>query len=390
MESEIKEQVLQYGMVGGGEGAFIGEVHRKAIAMDGQAELICGCFSSDFDNTCRTGQKLGLQNDRLYEDFLKMAEEEGRRERKIDFVVIATPNNTHYPIAKAFLENGIHVVCDKPFTITSEQAADLRKLADKNSLQVCITYTYTGYPMAKHGREMIKCGELGEIRFINVEYPQEWLSTRLETTDHKQASWRGDPEKTGPANSLGDIGTHVENMVSFMTGLKIERLSARLDTLVSGRKLDDNVTVMVDYVGGAKGVYWCSQVAVGNDNGLRVRIFGEKGSLDWKQEDPDHMKVSSLDKPACVLSRGRDKLYPAAQYFSRIPAGHPEGVFEAFANIYRSFISCLQKMKNGGEFLCEDMDFPCAADGERGIVFIEKCLESSHNDSAWVNFQEHD
>lgn len=376
---------LTYGMVGGGEGAFIGDVHRKAIALDGKATLVCGCFSTDPQNTLRTGIALGIDQQRLYATFEEMAVEEGKRDKKIDFVVIVTPNFTHYAIAKAFLENNINVVCDKPFTVTSAQSRELKELAEKQALSLCVTYTYTGYPVAKHARLMIENGDLGEIRFVNAEYPQDWLSTRLEETGQKQAGWRSDPDKSGASNCVGDIGSHIENMVSYMTNLKITKLSARLDTTVTGRKLDDNATIMVDYEGGARGVYWCSQIAVGNDNGLRVRIFGSKASIEWAQENPNYLKISYLDKPTEIISRGRDALYPGADAYSRIPPGHPEGYFEAFANIYKAFIGFIMKKRNGSEILPEDLDFPQAAEGEQGVTFIEKCVESSEKNSAWID-----
>ncbi len=384
-QTEKKSSALQYGMVGGGEGAFIGDVHRKAINMDGLADLVGGCFSSDSENTLRTGLGLGLDPGRLYKTYKEMALAEGKRAEPIDFVVIVTPNNTHYPIAKAFLENGINVVCDKPVTVTSEQARELKELADDKGLAFCVTYTYTGYPVAKHAREMIKNGDLGEIRFVNAEYAQDWLSTLLENTDQKQAAWRSDPSQSGASNCVGDIGSHIENMVAFMTGLKIKRLAARLDTMVDGRQLDDNASIMVEYDSGARGLYWCSQIAVGNDNGLRVRIFGSKAAIEWAQENPNYMKISYLDQPSQIISRGRDGLYPGAECFSRVPSGHPEGYFEAFANIYKPLITYLMKKKKGEPLLPEDEDFPKARQGEDGVRFIEKCVESSRKNSAWVD-----
>jgi len=376
---------MTYGMVGGGEGAFIGDVHRKAIAIDGKAKIVCGCFSKDPENTLQTGLGLAIRQERLYSNYEEMAIEEGGKEEKIDFVVIVTPNFTHYNIAKIFLENNINVVCDKPLTVTSAQATELKKLAGKKGLSLCVTYTYTGYPIAKHVRQMVQNGDLGDIRFVNAEYPQDWLTTLLEETGQKQAAWRSDPEKSGVSNCVGDIGSHIENMISFMTNLKIKRLSARLETIVDGRKLDDNATIMVDYHGGASGLYWCSQIAIGNDNGLRVRIFGSKASIEWAQENPNYLKISYLDQPTQIISRGRDTLYPLAEGFSRIPPGHPEGYFEAFANVYKSFISFLSKKKRGDELLPEDFDFPLVDQGEEGVKFIEKCVESSRSDSSWVD-----
>jgi predicted dehydrogenase len=384
-EFQTTDTLLRYGMVGGGEGSFIGEVHRKAIGLDGKAILVSGCFSSDIDNTLRTGRALMLEEHRLYKNYDEMAITEGQKnDNKIDFVVIVTPNFTHYGVAKAFLENGINVVCDKPFTVTSDQAVELEQLAENNGLTICVTYTYTGYPIVKHVKAMIANRDIGDIRFVNAEYPQDWLSTLLEDTGQKQAEWRADPEKSGASNCVGDIGSHIENMVSYMTGLKIEQLSARLDTIVEGRRLDDNATIMVDYHGGSKGLYWCSQIAVGNDNGLRVRIFGSKGSIEWAQENPNYVTVASLEGPTQILSRGRDAIYPIAESFTRIPAGHPEGYFEAFANVYKAFIDFLVKTKKGEELLPEDSDFPGAAMGIDGVRFIEKCVESSAANAAWV------
>jgi predicted dehydrogenase len=381
-----KTKRLSYGMVGGGKGAFIGDVHRKAIAMDGKAELVAGCLSRDFQNTLTTGESWGVNRDRLYPTYEEMMEAEGKRDDRIDFVVIVTPNNTHYPIAKLALQNGIHVVCDKPLTIHSSEAEDLKRLAQEKGLFFSVTYTYTGYPMVKHMREMVANGDIGDIRFVNAEYPQEWLSTALEKEGQKQAVWRTDPALTGDSNCVGDIGSHIENMVSYLTGLKIKSLCARLDSFVVGRALDDNASILIDYDSGAKGLYWCSQIAVGHDNGLRVRIYGTKGSLEWFQEHPNYAKICYLDKPAEIISRGRDQMYPHAQDYSRVPAGHPEGYFEAFANIYSTFCDALSKRLSGESLSGKEMDFPGVDDGLRGVRFIEKCVESSQKGAVWVDF----
>lgn len=380
-----KIKKLTYGMVGGGQGAFIGDVHRKSIALDGKAELVAGCFSQDHQNTLATGKMLGLDEDRLYASFEEMMAAEGQRKDKIDFVVIVTPNNSHFAIAKSAMENGIHVVCDKPLTTDSGDAEELARLSAEKNLLFCVTYTYTGYPVVKHLREMIAKGDLGDIRFVNAEYPQEWLSTPLEESGQKQAAWRSNPKFTGISNCVGDIGSHIENMVSYLTGLKIKFLCARLDTFVEGRILDDNASIMVEYDSGAKGLYWSSQIAVGHDNGLRVRIYGTKGSLEWSQENPNYAKVCDLDKPTITISRGRDDLYPHAQGYSRIPAGHPEGYFEAFANIYSTFSDALGKKLAGESLTAEEMDFPGVAEGVQGVRFIEKCVESSQRGSIWVD-----
>jgi predicted dehydrogenase len=377
---------LRYGMVGGGKSAFIGDVHRKAIAMDGKAVLVAGCFSQSYENTLETGKFLGLDKSRLYKTYLDMFRAEGQSGDKIDFVIIVTPNNTHYPIAKLAIENGIHVVCDKPLTTTSRDAEELSHLASKKDLLFCVTYAYAGYPMIKHLREMVRGGELGNIRFVSAEYPQDWLATPLEKTGQKQAAWRTDPKLAGVSNCVGDIGSHIENMVSYITGLKIQRLLARLDHFGEGRVLDDNASIMIEYDKSAKGLYWSSQIAVGHDNGFRVRVYGTKASLEWVQENPDHAKVAFIDKPTEILSRGRDKMFPRAQALSRIPSGHPEGYFECFANLYSTFLGALSKKIAGEPPTEDDLDFPGLEDGIRGVRFIEKCVESSNKGAVWVNF----
>ena len=377
---------LRYGMVGGGKGAFIGDVHRRAIALDGLAELVAGSFSQNYDNTLETGANLGLSRDRLYATWAEMAEKEAARPDGIDFVSIVTPNALHYPVAKVFLNAGISVVCAKPLTFEEAEARELGELAKKKGLLFGMTYTYTGYPAVKQAREMVQRGDIGEIRFVNAEYPQEWLATPSEREGSKQASWRTNPALAGKSNCVGDIGSHVENMVSYVTGLKIKALCARLDTFIEGRPLDDNATIMVEYEGGAKGLYWASQIAIGYDNGLRFRIFGTKGTLQWSQENPNYLVVSKLGEPTRVLSRGRDAFYPHAQSYSRIPSGHPEGYFEAFANIYKTYISALAKIKVGDKPSPEELDFPTAEDGALGVRFINKCVESSKKGAVWVEF----
>src|ERR1700737_3280767 len=378
---------LRYGMVGGGRGAFIGDVHRRAIALDSSAGLVAGSFSRTYENTLATGRPLGLDSSRLYRSFEEMAEAEAGRRDGIDFAVIVTPNGSHSAPAKACLSRGIPVVCDKPFTTELAEAEELAALARRKDLLLCVTYTYTGYPAVKQAREMIARGDLGELRFVNAEYAQEWLAPPLERDGlHKQAAWRGDPKVTGKSLCVGDIGTHVENMVRTLTGLRISRLCARLDTLVPGRTLDDNASILVDFEGGARGLYWASQVAIGHDNALRVRVVGSKGAIAWAQEDPNHLAFSQLGKPSELLSRGRDGFYPRAQAYSRIPAGHPEGYFEAFANIYKTFAAALTKKKGGGDLSTADLDFPGVEDGISGVRFIDRCVESSRKGPAWVEF----
>lgn len=377
--------VLSYGMVGGGPGSFIGEVHRKAIKFDNKAELAAGSFSRDYEKTLVTGKELGLDSDRLYRDYEKMAKKEAGRHDGIDFVAIVTPNYAHYEIAKAFLQEGINVACDKPLTFTVDEAQELKKLADENDLLFCVTYTYSGYPMVKQAREMIKRGDIGKIRTVMGEYPQEWLATPADEDD-KQASWRTDPERAGRSNCVGDIGSHIENTVAYITGLEIDSLCANLDSFVAGRELDDNAEIMIKYTSGASGVYWCSQVAAGHDNGLKVRVFGSKGAIEWEQENPNYLTVTYLDQPKQILSRGRDELYPPNTDLPRLPGGHPEGYFEAFANLYSRFADALLAKKAGEPLSEGEMDFPTAADGVSGVKFINLCVDSSEQGAQWLDF----
>ncbi|AEV28837.1 putative dehydrogenase [Sphaerochaeta pleomorpha str. Grapes] len=374
---------LNYGMVGGGSGAFIGDVHRKAIRIDGLATLCAGCFSRDAEKSKAFGAELGVAPDRLYTNYLEMAEQEAKREDGISFVVCVTPNISHYEVCKAFLMNGINVVCDKPLTWTIEQSQELVTICKEKDLLFGITYTYSGYPAVKQMRQMVSDGVLGKIKFVNGEYPQGWLGTPVDETS-KLAPWRMDPKVAGISNCLGDIGSHIENLVANITGLKIERVCARLDRIVEGRTLDDNASVMVEFKGGAKGLYWSSQIAFGNDNGLRVRIYGEKGGLEWFQEDPDHFLYTPSDGPQQRWSRGRDAFCESAQSYSRIPAGHPEGLFEAFANIYKAYIRALAKKLSGENLVPSDLDFPSIEMGLDGVVFINKCVESSNQGASWV------
>jgi predicted dehydrogenase len=382
-----KTPKLRYGMVGGGPGAFIGDVHRKAIAMDGKAEIITGCFSQSYDNTLATGELLGLPKDRLYRTFEEMIRAEAKRKDPPDFIAIVTTNNAHYPAAKLALENGFPVVCEKPLATSSKDAEELARLAKKKDLMFCVTYAYSGYPMVKNIRDMIAAGDLGEVRFVNAEYPQEWLATKLELTGQKQALSRTDPKVAGISDCVADIGSHIEFMTAYMTGLQIESLCARLDHFGPNRPLDDNATVMVNYKGGAKGVYWSSQIAIGHDNALRLRIYGTKGAVEWFQEFPNNARVSFLDRPTGTLSRGRDPMSPRAQSLSRIPSGHPEGYFEAFANIYSTYIAALAKKLRGESLAKDDLDFPSVDEGIRGVRYIEKCVESSAKGAVWVDME---
>jgi len=370
---------LSYGMVGGGEGAFIGDVHRKAAAFDRLTEITAGCFSRDAAKSATTGQKLGISSDRIYTNYEEMAEKESKREDGIHFVSIVTPNSSHYDIAKTFLLHGIHVVCDKPLTVEESEARELERISKERGLLFCVTYTYSGYPMVKQAREMVRQGKLGDIYMVMAEYPQEWIL-------HADASaWRMDPAVGGKSCCVGDIGVHIAHTVSYVTGLKIASLCANLNTYGREMKLDNNASIMVKYTNGASGVYWCSQVATGYNNGLKIRIFGTGGSLEWEQETPDVLRYAPLGQPVQMLSRGRDPLYPAAAKFSRIPGGHPEGVYEAFANIYKAFsLELIGKLNGtGGE---ETADYPRIEEGIEGVRFVDKCLESAQNGSQWVVF----
>lgn len=377
--------MIRYGMVGGGEGAFIGSVHRKSLNLENRAVICAGSFSRDFEKTVETGKSLGIEFDRLYKTYKDMAISEGKRDDGIQFVSIVTPNNLHFDIAKTFLENGIHVVCDKPVTVTSKEAEELKEIAEERNLLFCVTYTYSGYPMIIQAREMIKNGDIGDIRYVAAEFPEGWLSEDVENRGDKQATWRVDPTQSGGSNCAGDLGSHVEHLVSEMTGLKIKALCASLDIFVEGRKLDDNASMMIRYEGGAKGLYWTSYIAVGHDNGLRIRVYGSKGSLMWVQEDPNYLRHTPLNGSVTILSRGKEEMYKEAARISRVPAGHPEGYFEAFANIYLKFVEALEKKLNGEELSEYDLDYPGIDEGIQGIKFVEKCIESSSKGTVWVD-----
>lgn len=378
---------IKYGMVGGGPGSLIGSVHRKAAKFDGKGEIVSGAFSRKYEKTLQTGQTLDLPEDRLYESYEEMAKEESSRKDGIDFVSIVVPNALHYPIAKTFLEQGIHVVCDKPLAVTLEKAEELKTLTRKNDLLFGVTYVYSGYPMVKQARELVKSGELGEIRVVQGEYAQDWLATPVEKEGNKQAEWRMDPELTGKTNCVGDIGSHVENTVSYITDLEFDSIAANLSTFGVGRELDDNAEMMVKFSNGATGSFWCSQVAIGHDNGLNVGVYGTKGSLIWKQEKPNYLEVSYLNEPKQKVSRGRDTMYPPAEDAVRLPGGHPEGFYEAFSNIYKNFLTALEDKKGGKNINPEDYDYPDVDSGVKGVKFIETCLESSERNSTWVKFE---
>ena len=370
---------LQYGMVGGGPGAFIGDAHRRAINLDGQAQLVAGCFSRTPEKSMRTGEELGIAPERCYADYQQMAAAEAGR---LDFVVVVTPNVSHFPICKAFLEAGINVSCDKPLCLTVEEAQTLVDLAKEKDLLFLVTYTYAGHVTAKHIRRYIQAGKLGRIRTIMAEYPQGWLAYEGEWGG-KQGEWRCDPAQSGGVNCLGDLGTHVENIVSMMTGLKIKRVLARMDKLVPGRVLDDNDFVMVEYEGGAVGTYWTSQVAIGHDNDLAVRIYGENGSIEWKQTECEKVLMVQRDGTLIERHRGNAGIEEGAAKYGRLPSGHTEGWLESMANLYRSFMECI-RAKEDGTFTEDMIDFPTAADGAEGVRFVHACLKSNEEGNVWV------
>lgn len=379
------ERILTYGMVGGGPDAFIGDAHRRAIGLDGTAKIAAGAFSRNYEKSVQMAECLGIDRDRCYEDYLVMAQAEGKREDGIDFVVVVTPNRSHYEICKAFLEAGIHVACDKPVTTSLCQAKELEALAKEKGLLFMVTYTYIGHVTAKYARELVASGAIGQVRTVMAEYPQGWLAFQ-DDNGGKQGQWRCDPEQSGGVNCLGDLGTHVENTVAAMTGLKIKRLLAKMDVIVPGRVLDDNDSVLVEYDNGASGIYWTSQVAIGHDNSLRVRIYGSKGTIQWFQETPEKITVTDADGTIREVHRGYGAIGERAGRYGRLPAGHPEGWFEAMGNLYRSFAQCIGA-KISGSFNETMIDYPTISDGAEGLAFVEACLDSSRNGNVWVELK---
>lgn len=377
---------IRMGMVGGGRGAFIGAVHRMAAALDGQIELVCGAFSSDPERSRLSGEDFFLDPDRVYGSYTEMIGKESQlpADVRMDMVSIVTPNHVHYGPAKMALENGFHVVCDKPLCFSMDEAEELVALVEKTGLLFALTHNYTGYPMVKQARAMIKAGELGEIRKVVVEYPQGWLSTKLEDTQQKQADWRTDPSRSGIAGAMGDIGTHAENLAEYITGLEISELCADLTAFVPGRKLDDDGNVLLRFTNGAKGVLHASQISAGEENDLNIRVYGTKGGLQWHQMEPNTLIVKWLDKPIERRRTGVGPLYPATEAHARIPGGHPEGYLEAFANIYRNVAYCLQARLQGETPDPLYTDFPTVKDGLRGMQFIEKVVASSKSDEKWT------
>jgi len=377
---------IRMGMVGGGQGAFIGAVHRIAAAMDQQIDLVCGAFSSDPDRSRASGRELFLPEDRCYPSFHEMfAAEAGLpADQRMDFVSIVTPNHLHFPPAKLALEHGFHVLSDKPATFDLAEAKALLPLIEQSGKLYGLTHNYTGYPMVKQAREMVRSGEIGAVRKVVAEYPQGWLATRLEADGQKQAAWRTDPSKSGAAGCIGDIGTHAENLAEYVTGLQIEELLADITTFVDGRALDDDGNVLLRFTNGAKGILHASQISVGCENDLSLRVYGEKGGLEWRQSEANTLLFHRLDQPTQIYRTGHGYLSAAAAANTRVPPGHPEGYLEGFANIYRNFANHIRAVEAGQEPDPTVADYPSIHDGIRGMAFIEAVVASSAAGGTWT------
>ena len=378
---------LRMGMIGGGTGSFIGDVHRRAAAIDGMIALVCGAFSSNEEKSKTSGKALYLPEDRCYGSFEEMIlkEKELPEGVRMDFVSIVTPNHMHFPPAKLALEHGFNVVCDKPMTLTLEEAIALETIIEKSGKLFALTHNYTGHPMVKQARAMVAKGDLGKIRKIQVQYLQGWLSTAVEQTGQKQASWRVDPSKSGIGGALGDIGTHAENLAEYITGLKIEELAADLGKFGEGRVLDDDGNLLLRMENGAKGTMSISQIALGEENNLAIKVYGEKGSLEWHQENPNQLITHWLEEPVKIFTPNGNNLYEEALNVSRIPAGHPEGYLEAFATIYKNFATHLMAVLNGETI--DKPDYPTVKDGIRGMQFIYAAVESDKKNAAWTKIE---
>lgn len=372
---------IRLGMVGGGRGAFIGAVHRIAARLDDQYELVAGCFASDPDRAAASAADLGVA--RSYASFAEMAQREARRKDGIEAVAIVTPNHLHAPVALQFLRRGIHVICDKPLTHNLAEAKKLARAAQASGVVFALTHNYTGYPMIRQAKAMVDSGDLGDIRLVQVEYAQDWLAEPIEQTGQKQADWRTDPARSGAGGATGDIGTHAFNLAGFVTGLVLDSLAADLQSFVPGRRVDDNAHVMLRYTSGARGMLWCSQVAAGLENGLRLRVFGTKAGLAWEQENPNYLQLTPLGAPPYRLSRGGAGTGDAAARITRIPAGHPEGYLEGFATIYAEAARAIIARRDGTP-LDPATTFPSLRDGLEGVAFVDACVRSSARNAAWV------
>lgn len=379
---------LRLGMIGGGQDAFIGAVHRIAAFMDGQYDLVCGAFSSNPEKAKASGIALGLSPERSYGSYKELFEKEKAlpENQRMQVVSIVTPNHVHFEPAKLALESGFHVVLDKPMTFSLAEAKELQKVVAKTGNLFCLTHTYTGYPMIKEARQIVAGGRLGKIRKVYVEYPQGWLSTSLESSDNKQASWRTDPGKSGIAGAMGDIGTHAFNLAEYVSGLQTTKICADINIVVEGRRLDDDGGVLLKFANGASGILFATQIAAGEENNVKIRVYGENGGLEWQQQDANTLLLKWLDRPAEILRAGNGYLSSYARHNSRTPPGHPEGYLEAFANLYRNFALCVQAKIKGEKPQPEWLDFPGAEEGVRGMAFIENVIASGKSDNKWFDF----
>ena len=381
---------IKAGLIGGGEGAFIGAIHYRAAMLDGYYELVCGAFSSDAQKSKRSAGFYHVPDNRAYGSWEEMFEKEAARPagERMEAVMITTPNHLHFPQAMKALDMGYHIICDKPVTISQDEALQLEKKVKETGLVFALTHTYTGYPMVKEAREIVASGKLGKVRKLVVEYPQGWLSTPLEQEGNKQASWRSDPKFNGPGGCLGDIGVHAENLAEYITGLEIDELCADITSFVPGRQLDDDASVLLRFKGGAKGVLYASQISAGEENDINIRVYGEKGGLEWHQQEPNTLLLKMLDQPVQILRAGANygNLSEVALWNCRTPGGHPEGYIEAFANIYRNAAYAINRYKDPGAEHPEFIIYPTISDGVRGMRFIEKTIESARSDVKWLKF----
>lgn len=375
---------IRLGMVGGGQGAFIGAVHRIAARMDDRYSLVAGALSSDPERAVASARELGIAEDRAYPDYKQMLGRERRLKKGVEAISIVTPNHMHYPVAKACVDAGIHVICDKPLVTSMREARLLQKAVERKGVLFAVTYNYSGYPMIRQAKEMVASGELGDIRVVQVEYPQDWLSTRLEETGQKQAAWRTNPNQAGPGGCIGDIGTHAYHLAGYVSGCKVESLCADLHTFIEGRQLDDNVQILLRFDNGARGMLWASQVAPGNENALQLRVYGSKGGLEWRQENPNYLWHTPLGASRRMITRGGSDASDTANRLTRIPAGHPEGYLEGFGNIYSEFAEALEARKQGSADHTSS-HFPSLEDGVAGVAFIEAAVRSSQRGSRWIN-----
>ncbi|WP_340103170.1 Gfo/Idh/MocA family protein [Rhodohalobacter sp. 8-1] len=383
------DRKIRLGMVGGGPDAFIGAVHRKAAALDGHFDLVCGAFSRSYEKSKETGEALHLDSERVYESYDQMFEEELKRpeNERMDAVSIVTPNHVHFDPAKKALENGFHVIIDKPITFSLDEAKELEELTKSTGRVLALTHTYTGYPMIKEAKHRIAAGQIGDLRKIYVEYPQGWLASSLENEGNKQASWRTDPEKSGAGGAIGDIGTHAANLAEYVSGLEITHLCADVRTTVEGRLLDDDSSALLKFGEKVSGVLMATQVATGEENDLRIRLYGSIGGFEWTHTDPNTLLFKPHEEPAQILRAGTGYLTDLAAKNTRLPAGHPEGYLEAFANIYVEFATAVNDHFNGSYKSADDYDFPDAAEGVRGMAFVQNMLKSSGSDKKWTEFK---